>query len=105
MHSPHQFFTRYESRPKYLTNLITLSIQSYLTSEFSGGISEFTELPFGYDRSCIRRNLLLNAIGTKPKGEHTTFLRGGFLKGPEILLFRDSLANFSNTLSGFSSGD
>ena len=59
-----------------------------------GGISEFTELPLGYDRSCIRRNLLLTALGTKSKGEHTTFLRGFFLKGPEILLFRDSLAKF-----------
>jgi hypothetical protein len=56
--------------------------------------------PFGYDRSCIRRNLPLTALGTKPKGEHTKFLRGFFLKGPAILLFRDSLANFSNTLSG-----
>jgi hypothetical protein len=37
--------------------------------------------------------------------EHTKFFRGFFLKGPAILLFRDSLANFSNTLSGFSSAD
>jgi hypothetical protein len=88
-----------------LTNLITFSRQSYLTSEFSGGISEFIELPFGYDKSCIRRNLPLTALGTKPKGEHTKFLSGGFLKGPAILLFRDSLANFSNTFSGFSSAD
>jgi hypothetical protein len=70
---------------------------------FYGGISEFTELPFGYDRSCIRRNLSVTALGTKPKGEHTKFLREGFLKGPAILLFRDSLANFSrqpNTTQG-----
>jgi hypothetical protein len=32
-------------------------------------------------------------------------LSGFFLKGPAILLFRDSLANFSNTFSGFSSAD
>jgi hypothetical protein len=64
---------------------ITMDNGSYLTSEFSGGISEFTELPFGYDRSCIRRNLPVTALGTKPKGEHTKFLRGFFLKGPAIL--------------------
>jgi hypothetical protein len=45
-------------------------------------------------------NLPVTALGTKPK----VFERGVF-KRTAILLFRDSLANFSNTLSGFFSAD
>jgi hypothetical protein len=42
------------SCPKNLTKFTTLLMQSYFTVEFSGGISEFTEFPFGKERSCMR---------------------------------------------------
>lgn len=88
-----------------ITKFTTLLMQSYFTIEISGGIREFTEFPFGKDRSCMRRYFPGTDFGTNPKGEHINSWNGCFLKGPEILLFIASFANFSITKTGLSKAD
>ena len=66
---------------------------------------ELTELPFGNDSSRIKRNFPCSDLGTRSSGEQVKFSNGGFLNDPAMRFFSDSLANFSNTLTGLSVAD
>jgi len=91
--------------PNCFINLITVSILSYCTAEFSGGICELIEFPFGKDRSVISLNFPGIFFGMRPSGEQNKSWSGGFKKEPAILFFRDSLANLVYTSCLFSKAD
>jgi hypothetical protein len=50
----------------------------------------------GWDKSWISLNLPGMFFGISPRGEQTKFWNGGLRKGPAILSFSDSIANFSD---------
>lgn len=81
---------------------MTVLIFRYNTEENIGGINEFTESPFGKDKSWIRRNEPSSFLGTKPNSEHIKFWNGGLSKGPLTLPFWITFASFSATASGLS---
>ena len=64
-------------------------------------MNALTPFPFGYERSCIRRNLPGSFFGISAMGEQINDGNGGWVKGPAIRPLDSSVLTCESTASAF----